>query len=221
MSNRIDTSILNIKNYKDWVSSWYTNQKEYFCILQEDIMLYLYIRSKLRYFLINSITSLKLTRIRNLVIIIIANKRKTRNFALGKSKVFKKIVFLRKNLLFTFLINISKFFKKDLFLSTSKVLTSYNVLNAFTIAFKVAKLIERRIRFRSRLVKKLVKATKKGYKGIYIECKGRINNVDMARSVSMYFGSVPFQSLSCIIDHGFAVANTVKGLQSVKVWVQK
>ena len=43
----------------------------------------------------------------------------------------------------------------------------------------------------------------------------------MARNDSMYLGSVPFQSFNLSIDYSLAIANTVKGLQSIKVWVYK
>ena len=221
MSRRKDTSVLNIKNHKDWISSWYVGKKEYCSLLQEDIMFYLYMRSKLRYFLINSVTSIKLIRLMDLLIIVMLNNNlnKGRNFK--HNSILRKIVSLRKNMLFSFLIDGSKFFKRNLFLSTFKIFTSYNVLNSSTISLKIARLIERRVRFRSKLIKTLVKNTKKRYKGIYIECTGRINNVDMARNDSMCLGSVPFQSLGLFVDYGFAVANTVKGLQSIKVWIYR
>nr|YP_009577922.1 ribosomal protein S3 [Guillardia theta]QBJ06302.1 ribosomal protein S3 [Guillardia theta] len=222
MSRRKDISILNIKNHKDWVSSWYIHKKEYFSLLQEDVMFYVYMRSKLRYFLINSVTNLKLVRLMDLLIIIMLNNSLSkggRNFK--QNSVLKRIVSLRKNMLFSFLVDASRFFKKNLFLSTFKIFTSYNVLNSSTISLKIARLIERRIRFRSKLIKTLIKNAKKRCKGIYIECTGRINNVDMARNDSMYLGSVPFQSLGLFVDYGFAVANTVKGLQSIKVWIYR
>jgi ribosomal protein S3 len=41
----------------------------------------------------------------------------------------------------------------------------------------------------------------------------------MAGSDFLTMGSIPFQTLSARIAYGFSVANTSKGLQSIKVWV--
>ena len=41
----------------------------------------------------------------------------------------------------------------------------------------------------------------------------------MARVDKLYMGSIPLQSVKASISHGFVVANTIKGLQSIKVWI--
>ena len=63
--------------------------------------------------------------------------------------------------------------------------------------------------------------TKKSSYGIFVLCSGRFNGVDRARHDFISKGSVPFQSLQKNIHYGFAVANTTKGLLSVKVSVFK
>ena len=50
-------------------------------------------------------------------------------------------------------------------------------------------------------------------------CKGRLGGADMASSDFISVGSIPFQTLKAKIDYGFSVANTPKGLQSIKVWI--
>ena len=57
--------------------------------------------------------------------------------------------------------------------------------------------------------------------GVKVSCKGRLNGVDMADSDCMSLGSIPFQTFKANIDYGFSVANTAKGLLSVKVWVYR
>ena len=95
------------------------------------------------------------------------------------------------------------------------------IKNGFYIALKIAKFIEKRIKFRSKLVKLLLKKVKDNCKGIYVQCTGRINNVDMARNDKLYLGSLPLQSINLSISYGLVVANTTKGLQSIKVWICK
>lgn len=41
----------------------------------------------------------------------------------------------------------------------------------------------------------------------------------MASQDFLSVGSIPFQTLKAKISYGFSVANTAKGLQSLKIWV--
>ena len=43
----------------------------------------------------------------------------------------------------------------------------------------------------------------------------------MAKVDKLYLGSIPLQSLDLSISYGLVIANTFKGLQSVKVWISK
>ena len=67
----------------------------------------------------------------------------------------------------------------------------------------------------------MIKKIKDSSRGIYVQCTGRINNVDMARKDKLYLGSIPLQSIDASINYGFVIANTTKGLQSIKVWIHK
>jgi small subunit ribosomal protein S3 len=55
--------------------------------------------------------------------------------------------------------------------------------------------------------------------GVKVLCKGRLNGADMASQDFLSVGSIPFQTLKAKISYGFSVANTAKGLQSLKIWV--
>jgi small subunit ribosomal protein S3 len=102
----------------------------------------------------------------------------------------------------------------------SKVLTSNDLnIEPVHISKKIARLIENRVRFRSFLIKNLINQTFEACSGIKVSCKGRLNGADMASSDFITVGSIPFQTLKAKIDYGFSVANTPKGLQSIKVWV--
>ena len=43
----------------------------------------------------------------------------------------------------------------------------------------------------------------------------------MAKVDKLYLGSVPLQSFNLSISYGLVIANTFKGLQSIKVWICK
>jgi small subunit ribosomal protein S3 len=126
-----------------------------------------------------------------------------------------------RELITIFLNSLSIFLNKYVYVAINKLSYIISIKNAFNIALKIANLIEKRIKFRSKIVKTLIKKVKDNARGIYVQCTGRINNVDMARVDKLYLGSVPLQSIKAYIDYAFVVANTSKGLQSIKVWVCK
>jgi ribosomal protein S3 len=89
--------------------------------------------------------------------------------------------------------------------------------NAKFNAFRIATLLEKRIKFRSKVIKNLIKNTNS--LGIRVICKGRLNFVDRARKDQISIGSVPLQVFDANIDYSVVVANTKKGLQSIKIWI--
>lgn len=79
--------------------------------------------------------------------------------------------------------------------------------------------IEKRLKFKSNTTKVFLKKIASYNIGLKVKCKGRLNNVDMAKSESIIEGKIPLQSFSKSISYGFCVANTLKGLQSIKIWL--
>jgi hypothetical protein len=178
-------------------------------MFQEDIILQSYFRSQLKDYEKINIINLRFYRVNKLLLI---------DIGISCAKFLNKKILLK---LTSFLAHLSKFFEKDTWLAIHKPVFLDLLNNGFNIALKIAKLIERRIKFRSRLVKTLLKKIKKNSRGIYVQCKGRINNVDMAKVDKLYLGSLPLQSLNLSISYGLVIANTFKGLQSIKVWICK
>nr|YP_010577909.1 ribosomal protein S3 [Cryptomonas pyrenoidifera]UZP15129.1 ribosomal protein S3 [Cryptomonas pyrenoidifera] len=207
MSRKKNSSSLNITNNKTWNSSWCIyNQEEFRYLLQEDLVVYSYIRSQFKNFELMNIINLRIYRINDFLIIDLAATY---------------ISFTMRELITIFLNSLSIFLNKYVYVAINKLSYLISIKNAFNIALKIAKLIEKRIKFRSKIVKTLIKKVKDNTRGIYVQCTGRINNVDMARVDKLYLGSVPLQSIKAYIDYAFVVANTSKGLQSIKVWVCK
>lgn len=210
MSRKKNTLSLNIAKNKNWNNSWSSYvQEEYHVLFQEDIIFQSYFRSQLKNLDKINIVNLRFYRINKLFLI---------DIGISSIKFLNKKVLLR---LTSFLSHLAKFFQKDICLAIYKPPFLDLLNNGFNIALKIAKLIERRIKFRSKLIKTLLKKIKKNSKGIYVQCKGRINNVDMAKTDRLYLGSLPLQSLNLSISYGLVIANTFKGLQSIKVWICK
>ena len=205
MSRKKNTACINIGKNKNWNSSWCIyNQKEYRFLFQEDITLYSYLRSQFINIEPTNIVNFKFYRIDNFLII---------------DLMLTSINLSCKQILVEFLNSLSKFYNKPIYLAINKLSPINIQKNGFNIALKIAQFLERRVKFRSKIIKTLIKKAKENCKGIYVECTGRINNVDMARADKLYMGSIPLQSIKASISHGFVVANTIKGLQSIKVWI--
>jgi len=210
MGYKKNISCLNIGKNKDWTNSWcsYT-QQEYRFLIQEDIILQSYFRSIFKDLDKTNITNVRLYRLNAYFFI---------DIGIGNIRLLNNSVISRLTL---FLKNLVKFFKKDICLAVYKLTFMNLISNGFSVALRIAKLIEKRIKFRSKLVKVLLKKIKKNCRGIFVQSKGRINNADRAQLDKLYLGSVPFQSLNLITSFGLAIANTFKGLQSIKVWICK
>jgi ribosomal protein S3 len=210
MSRKKNTLCLNISKNKNWNNSWSSYlQQEYHVLFQEDIVLQSYFRSQLKSLEKINVTNLRFYRINKLLLI---------DIGVSSIKFLNKKILL---ILTSFLGYLSKFLEKDVCLAIYKPSFLELLSNGFNIALKIAKLIEKRIKFRSKLIKTLLKKIRNKSRGIYVQCKGRINNVDMAKVDKLYLGSIPLQSLDLSISYGLVIANTFKGLQSVKVWISK
>lgn len=210
MSRKKNTFSLHIGKNKNWNNSWSSYiQEEYRILFQEDIILQSYFRSQFKNLDKINIVNLRLYKINKLFLI---------DIGISNIKCLNKKILLR---LTSFLANLTKYFQKDICLAIYKTPFLDLLNNGFNIALKISKLIEKRIKFRSKLIKTLLRKVKKNSKGIYVQCKGRINNVDMAKADKLYLGSLSLQSLNLSISYGLVVANTSKGLQSIKVWICK
>jgi small subunit ribosomal protein S3 len=204
MTRKRNTSSINILKNKIWNSSWYLNKHEYYRLLQQDIILYSFIKSFVTYASQLNFINIRLYRLNNYVIFDI---------------YLNMLNIIKKKLLLNFLDNLNIFLKKDLLLTLKKLHYVSILKSSFNLSFKISQLIEKRFKFRSKTIKYLLKKVKSISKGVYVECSGRINNVDIARNDRLYLGTIPLQSIKNYINYSCTIANTKKGLLSVKVWI--
>ena len=203
MSKKRNLVCLLIGKNKNWYSSWCIIKKDYSTLFQEDIILYMYIRSETIIFTQNSFVNVRLFRIYNCILLDVAL---VENFFVNKKLYFDKLSIY------------NKFFEKNICLS---VYFDNDLKNAFYVACTIARLIEKRVKFRSKIVKLFLKKIKNNSSGIYVQCSGRINNVDMARVDKLYLGCLPLQSMNYFLSYSLVIANTNKGLLSIKTWICK
>jgi len=207
MGQKANINSLHLSRTKDWSSVWYTNNKEYSKILVEDLIMLNYLKSCSLSSELTEVVKIRICRLSKDVII---NLQLTTKLDTNSVSKLKEIV-----------SNLNKIFPNfERVFIFSKVLTSNDLnIEPVYISKKISRLIENRVRFRSFLIKNLINQTFEACSGIKVLCKGRLNGADMASSDFITVGSIPFQTLKARIDYGFSVANTPKGLQSIKVWV--
>lgn len=92
-------------------------------------------------------------------------------------------------------------------------------LDAQLIAENIASQLERRIAYKRAMKRAIQNAMMNGAKGVRINCAGRLNGAEIARSEGYTEGQLPRHTLRADIDYGFAEANTTYGVIGVKVWV--
>jgi len=203
MSKKRNLACLLLGKNKNWFSSWCSVKKDYLFLFQEDVLLFVYLRSEISMVYRSSLINVRLFRTYKIIFLDV---------------VLAENFYVNNNFLFDTLFLYNKFFKK---LVCFSIYFYYNLSNAFYISIRVAKLIEKRIKFRSKIIKLFLKKIKINLSGLYVQCNGRINNVDMARTDRLYLGSLPLQSMNYFLSYSLTIANTNKGLQSIKVWACK
>ena len=93
--------------------------------------------------------------------------------------------------------------------------------DAQLISENIAQQLEKRVMFRRAMKRSIQNAMRLGAQGVKIECSGRLNGIDIARSEWYREGRVPLHTLRANIDYGFSEAQTTYGIIGIKVWVYK
>jgi len=209
MGQKANINSLHIGRNKDWNYAWYTNNKEYSKILIQDLIMLNYLKSCYVISSNSQVVKIRLCRISKNIII---NLQLTNDLRSNSLVLLKALVFNLENIFTNF----------DRIFIVSKTLSSNELkTEPIFLSKKIAVLMENRIKFKSYLIKNLVNRTAEVCNGIKVLCKGRLNGADIAGYDSLTIGSIPFQTLKARINYGFSVANTVKGLESIKVWIYK
>jgi len=207
MGQKANINSLHLGRNKDWNCVWYTNNSQYSKVLTQDLIILNYLKSCYIISKNSEVVKIRICRISKNIII---NLQLTNDLKSDSLALLKMLVFNLKNVFSNF----------DRIFIVSKILSSNELrTDPIFLSKKIAILIENRIRFRSHLIKNLMSHTAEMCIGIKVLCKGRLNGADMADSDSLTVGSIPFQTLKAKINYGFSVANTAKGLQSIKIWI--
>ncbi len=204
MGSKVDPIGLRVGIIRSWDSSWYAGKRNYAKMLDEDLQIRKFVRSKL--------TDSGLSRIefqRNAKDITLSIHSAKPGVIIGRQGASVEGLKgeLEKSFGHKFTINIKEIKKPE--------------LDAWLIAENIAMQIERRVSYRRAAKMSIKKAIEGGAKGVKIRMSGRLNGVEIARTEFYAEGQIPLHTFRADIDFALAEAQTTYGKIGVKVWVNK
>lgn len=189
---------------KSWQSRWFAKPKDYPELLQEDIKVRNYIRSRLSK---AGVSKIEIERTPKRVTVYIDTARP--GLVIGKKGA--EIERLNEEL--------QHLTKKEVHLSVQEI--KVPELDANVVSENIARQLEQRIAFRKAMRRAVTSALKAGAEGIRICCSGRLDGSEIARTEGYREGRVPLHTLRADIDFARATAHTTYGCVGVKVWISK
>lgn len=187
---------------KDWNSRWYAG-REFPKLLQEDLMLRRYVKSRLQR---ASVSLVEIERAPKRVTITIHTARP--GIVIGRKGT--EVDKLRDEL--------KHLTGKEIYININEI--KRPELNAQLVADNIARQLESRVSFRRAMKKSVASAVRMGAEGIKVVCGGRLGGAEMSRvEKSEPAGRVPLHTLRADIDYANATAYTTSGTVGVKVWI--
>ncbi len=204
MGQKIHPTGFRLVVTRDWSSRWYAKKRDFAGMLLQDINVREYLKKKLKN---ASVSRILIERPAKSAKVTIFTARP--GVVIGKKgediEVLKKEVQLRMDGLPVH-VNIQEVRPE---------------IDAQLISETIAQQLEKRVAFRRAMKRSMQAAMRLGAQGIKIECSGRLNGIEIARSEWYREGRVPLHTLRANIDYGFSESETTYGIIGIKVWVYK
>ena len=188
---------------RGWDSKWFATH-EYSKLLEEDLLIRRYIRTKLSR---AGISKVEIERKANKAIVNICTARP--GIVIGRKGT--EVERLNDEL--------EHLTKKEVRLNILEVKRVET--DAQLVAEHIARQLEQRISYRRAMKKAISSAMRAGAQGIKILCAGRLAGAEMARRERYHEGRVPLHTLRADIDYASSTSHTTHGCIGVKVWIFK
>lgn len=204
MGQKVNPIGFRVTVTKDWQSRWYAANNEFGQLLNEDIKIRNFLKSRLNFAGVPKIVIERASKRAKITIyaarpgIIIGRK----GAEIDKIKE-----------------ELAAFTDKELFIDIAEVKNPD--LDAQLVAENIALQLERRVSHKRAMKKAVTNAMNLGAEGIKILCSGRLGGSEMSRSEGYKEGKIPLHTLRADIDYGFTEARTTYGAIGVKVWICK
>jgi small subunit ribosomal protein S3 len=204
MGHKVNPNILRIGIIKTWDNKWYANKKNFSKLLHQDIEIEKIIRGRLAD---ASVSHIEIQRTANRVIVVIHSAKP--GLIIGRQGA--GIESLKDEL--------EKKFREEFNLSIREI--QKPTLDAMLVADSIAKQVEKRIAYRRASKMALEKIIEAGAIGAKVNCAGRLNGVEIARSEFFSKGKIPLHTLRADIDYAIVHAKTAYGTIGIKVWIYR
>ena len=203
MGQKVHPTGFRLGFIRNWDSRWYAG-KDYGDLLQEDIRIRLYIKTKLAS---AGISRIGIERAADRIRIDLHTARP--GIIIGRRGA--EVDRLKEEL--------ERMTGKQVFIDIREVKAPEK--DAQLVAEGLARQLERRTSFRRAMKKVVTLAMDGGVQGVKVACKGRLGGAEMSRSEWYREGRVPLHTLRADVDYGTAEAKTTYGIIGVKVWIFK
>lgn len=212
MTHRVHPYAHRLGIIRDWRSRWFGVKSKYKQNLQGDVLIYEYLKKRLRGSFVNSIEIERSTKTFRIII-----ETSRPGFIIGRSgegmqKLRDDIVrFMKKH-------NLSA--AEELKIDVKEIKSPES--SAMIAAQMVAEGLEKRLPFR-RVVKTMIEKAfaNRDVKGVKITLSGIMGGSNMARVETKKVGRIPLQTLRADIDYAFYEAKLPLGKIGIKVWIYK
>lgn len=212
MTHRVHPYAHRLGIIRDWRSRWFGVKSKYKQNLQGDVLIYEYLKKRLRGSFVNSIEIERSTKTFRIII-----ETSRPGFIIGRSgegmqKLRDDIVrFMKKH-------NLSA--AEELKIDVKEIKSPES--SAMIAAQMVAEGLEKRLPFR-RVVKTMIEKAfaNRDVKGLKITLSGIMGGSNMARVETKKVGRIPLQTLRADIDYAFYEAKLPLGKIGIKVWIYK
>jgi small subunit ribosomal protein S3 len=204
MGQKIHPTGFRLSVTRDWSSRWYTNDKNFPTMLNEDVQVRDYLKKKLKH---ASVSRVLIERPAKNARVTVFSARP--GVVIGKKgeEIDQLRSALQKIMHVPVHVNIEEIRKPE--------------LDAQLIADSITQQLEKRIMFRRAMKRAMQNAMRLGAQGIKIMSSGRLNGAEIARREWYREGRVPLHTLRADIDYATSEALTTYGIIGVKVWVFK
>ena len=204
MGQKVNPHGLRVGVIKDWDSRWYASDEKVGDLIVEDQKIRKYLKKTLYG---AGVPKIEIERSNDVVTIFLHCARPGMVIGKGGTEIERIRLEVEKMIGKSVALNIVEVKNPD--------------MDAQLVAENIAQQLEKRIAFRRAMKNAMGRAMRMGALGIKVQCSGRLNGAEIARTEHYHDGTIPLQTLRADIDYGFAEAATTYGRIGVKCWIYK
>ncbi|MFA6474883.1 MAG: 30S ribosomal protein S3 [Patescibacteria group bacterium] len=208
MGKKVNPKIIRLNTTTTHLSKWFAPKREFAKLLQQDVQMRKFIRTRLRD---GGISRVEMRRANDQLTLHIRTSKP--GMIIGRSGV--GIEDLKKQI-------------KKKYFGSEKINIHIEIeevrqpdLDAELVMQGIIYQLEKRIPFRRAMKRGIEQVMGAGGKGVKIIVSGRLNGSEIARVETLNQGSVPTHTLRADIDYARGAARTIYGAIGVKVWVYR